>query len=121
MTMIPDELFTSLVGVVAEAIYEQDDNRQGTWPSSRDDDGYRGDRAHVRLATQEEQRQARTQAAAAIRALMGHKLVEAALSMQSTIESLLRWAHEMGGWDAPCWHEAETALARLKAEAAALE
>ena len=38
------------------------------------------------------------------------RLTSAALRMHQALSELLRWAEQTGGWDAPCWTEAQCAF-----------
>ncbi len=40
------------------------------------------------------------------------RLIEQAPDMAQALARLLLWANQTGEWDAPCWREAETVLAR---------
>ena len=39
------------------------------------------------------------------------RLIEHAPDMADALHRLLRWAGQMGGWEAPCWAHARTVLA----------
>ncbi len=39
------------------------------------------------------------------------RLIAAAPKTRSALVALLQWARQTGGWEAPCWREAEQALA----------
>jgi hypothetical protein len=39
------------------------------------------------------------------------KLIAIAPQMHRTLQALVRWAGYTGGWDAPCWEDAERVLA----------
>ena len=41
------------------------------------------------------------------------RLTIAAPKMRSTLWALVQWARYTGGWDAPCWREAEGLLAEV--------
>lgn len=41
------------------------------------------------------------------------RLIAAAPKIRSVLQSLVQWAQQMGGWDAPCWQEAEHVLAEV--------
>jgi hypothetical protein len=40
--------------------------------------------------------------------------LEAAVDMREALSALLKWADDMGRWEAPCWDEARRVLARAK-------
>ena len=40
------------------------------------------------------------------------RLIEHAPEMADALDRLLRWAEQMGGWDAPCWEHARSVLVR---------
>jgi hypothetical protein len=44
------------------------------------------------------------------------RLIAAAPRLHSAIASLVAWAAYMGGWDAPCWREAEAVLRNLTSD-----
>ena len=39
------------------------------------------------------------------------RLIAAAPKMRDALQALVQWARYPGGWDAPCWQEAERVLA----------
>jgi hypothetical protein len=43
------------------------------------------------------------------------KLIAIAPEMHRALQALVRWAGYTGGWDAPCWQEAERVLAEAEA------
>ena len=42
------------------------------------------------------------------------KVIAAAPRMRAVLQRLTEWASSMGGWEAPCWAEAQTVLASLQ-------
>ena len=42
------------------------------------------------------------------------KVIAAAPRMQAVLQRLTEWASSMGGWEAPCWAEAQAVLASLQ-------
>ena len=46
--------------------------------------------------------------------LANFRLLVAARRLRATLEALQRWATIIGGWDAPCWREAETLLREIE-------
>jgi hypothetical protein len=43
------------------------------------------------------------------------KLISIAPEMHRALQALVGWAGYTGGWDAPCWQEAERVLAEMEA------
>jgi hypothetical protein len=41
------------------------------------------------------------------------RLLIAAPRLRAALEALCVWADNLGGWEAPCWREAENALAEI--------
>ena len=49
------------------------------------------------------------------------RLIAAAPTMRSLLQALVQWARDTGGWDAPCWRDAERVLLELAGTQAPLE
>lgn len=42
------------------------------------------------------------------------RLIAMAPRLRAALTALLRWADQLGGWDAPCWDDARSAVRSLR-------